>query len=245
MKIIDAENGMRAIFYGGKQPLYFFDGTSDAGIVQSVLIDRTEYDFPRPDESGAPEVILDIGANIGVATVLLAITYPNAQIHAFEPMERNWELLKKNTAEYPNIICHQVALGEQDDTGRTMFHSDHDNNLGGYSFHTRGSNTNVQYKVVCKAASEYLRSNDIHKVDLIKIDTEGAEEEILCNLLAHGFRPAWILGELHGTGTFKLCNQLEGWGYIVAVQKFLNDVVYPFLACYNSQLNAISKEGII
>ena len=40
--------------------------------------------------------ILDIGANIGVFSILSTVLYPEAKIHAYEPCKKTYEYLKQN-----------------------------------------------------------------------------------------------------------------------------------------------------
>src|SRR5690349_2365628 len=62
----------------------------------------------RPFE---PKVIFDIGANIGTWTLLAKALYPNAEIHAFEPLEQHTAKFQTVTSEISSITLHKVALG--------------------------------------------------------------------------------------------------------------------------------------
>src|SRR5262249_52047297 len=60
-----------------------------------------------------PHVILDVGANIGCASIWFRANYPEAQIYAFEPDPDVYQYLKANTNSLPNIGtynygCHEV-----------------------------------------------------------------------------------------------------------------------------------------
>ena len=61
-----------------------------------------------------PEMIIyDIGANIGIHSLLLARAHPNCQIHAFEPETLNfWKLLRNiELNKLHNITPHPIAAG--------------------------------------------------------------------------------------------------------------------------------------
>jgi len=58
-----------------------------------------------------PDVILDIGANIGVFTSYVRFLFPKADIVAVEPNLRNRMLLRDHTAHFPKIIYMRAALG--------------------------------------------------------------------------------------------------------------------------------------
>ena len=59
---------------------------------------------------------LDIGANIGTHTVVLAELAD--YVHAFEPQPAVFDLLKRNVAANgaANVTCHQLGLGERNGT---------------------------------------------------------------------------------------------------------------------------------
>ncbi len=88
--------------------------------IRTLKSDSKERDFFHflklmKDGNGA---ILDIGANIGIMTVHIAQNFPNSDVHAFEPMPENLNVLKKVLHKF-NInktIIHEIALGENTGT---------------------------------------------------------------------------------------------------------------------------------
>jgi FkbM family methyltransferase len=64
---------------------------------------------------GPGETVLDIGANIGIMTVLMAKACPEGQVYAFEPVPDNFEALQRIVSfmKVKNTSLHQVALGAQ------------------------------------------------------------------------------------------------------------------------------------
>ncbi|HSZ85042.1 MAG TPA: FkbM family methyltransferase, partial [Puia sp.] len=61
-------------------------------------------------------IILDIGANIGITSVVLAKKFPGATIHSFEPIPPNINTVKRIIEHYKlnNVQLHETALGEQE-----------------------------------------------------------------------------------------------------------------------------------
>ncbi|HEY7772510.1 MAG TPA: FkbM family methyltransferase, partial [Marinagarivorans sp.] len=82
-----------------KHPFILRIPSSDVPTYQQVFIDR-EYQFKV---SKQPKVIVDAGANIGLAAIYFANQYPNAKIIAIEPEKGNFDQLTANTKPYPNI----------------------------------------------------------------------------------------------------------------------------------------------
>ena len=66
-----------------------------------------EYDRVR---QLAPRVILDLGANIGIAALYFDAVCPGARIVAVEAVPRTYELLRENTAHLDNVTCVHAAL---------------------------------------------------------------------------------------------------------------------------------------
>lgn len=62
----------------------------------------------RPDAA----VIYDIGANVGTWTLLARSIFPDATVHAFEPLVMHHEGFARNTAGMPDVHLHGTALGE-------------------------------------------------------------------------------------------------------------------------------------
>jgi FkbM family methyltransferase len=79
------------------------------------LLRYNEYPHWRGDEDGISRipldrasVVLDVGANIGVMSRIFADRA--GEVHAFEPAPRAQPLLRRNTADLPNVTIHQCAL---------------------------------------------------------------------------------------------------------------------------------------
>jgi FkbM family methyltransferase len=191
----------------GGRAFYYRRGTSDQGVMYEILMKRrSEYELPV---SFQPARILDIGANIGAAARHFLRRYPQAEILCFEPVPENFALLQRNLDGYANAQCFNFGLGARSEQ-IPIYHSDNPSNFGGFSRYVAGSNTAQTTEVRIRAVSEFLAEHPLEQIDLVKIDTEGAEYEILSAfpqaLLAAA---TWILGELHGQDDFKLLDHLS------------------------------------
>lgn len=130
------------------------------------------------------KVILDIGANTGIFSVLAKTYNPIAEVHAFEPQPNVFRVLKKNNLINGfDIHCHALALANQ--AGAMPFYNT------GYSTFEENNTThgslNKEWrkehqhsiKVQVERLDEFLIKNRIGKIDLIKIDVETFEYEVL------------------------------------------------------------------
>lgn len=208
--------------FDNKPPIIYRPGTSDEAIIQTVLIERKEYLFPMMK----PASVFDIGANIGVVSVILANVYPDAIIHAFEPDEENYYLLKQNVFDYKNIHIYKVALGNKTRDAH-LFKSTDNNNLGGFSTHIE--NIEAGAKTVSMLNVQAI-CEKLGVPDLIKIDCEGAEYEIL-SAIEHLDECQWITGELHGINDFALLQKLSEHFDIQTSRNF-KDPVWHFNAAH-------------
>jgi FkbM family methyltransferase len=184
--------------------LLYRPGTSDQALIYEILLrpDR-KADYWLPPDIHA-KVVLDIGANIGIASTYLSKRFPQAQIYAFEPIPANFSLLKANVESLGNVRPIQAALGATDGAIE-MFPSDAETNLGGYSLYEAGSDTTLRLRVDIRRASSMMRDLNLPSADVIKIDTEGSEYAILTDLGKEFLRNVqWIYGELHGNKDFEL-----------------------------------------
>jgi FkbM family methyltransferase len=210
------------------QPIYYRSGTSDARSIYEILLTPgCEYRVPDPIR---PQVILDIGGNIGVAAIYYAVRFPQAQIYTFEPIEENFILLRRNISPYSNIQALPVALGNSN-RFQEIFASDNPRNFGGFSFFPEGSNPSIKRKVQIKHARDYLCEIGVKKADLIKIDTEGSEYDILTSMDPEMLRETtWMVGELHGIRDFELLGYLSPH-FDISVKKTLRKRLFIFRAC--------------
>jgi FkbM family methyltransferase len=184
--------------------LRYRPGTSDQALIYEILLrpDR-KADYWLPPDIHA-KVVLDIGANIGIASTYLSKRFPQAQIYAFEPIPANFSILKANVEPLGNVRPIQAALGATDGAIE-MFPSDAATNLGGYSLYEAGSDTTLRTRVEIRRASSMMRELNLSSADVIKIDTEGSEYAILTDLGKEFLRNVqWIYGELHGNKDFEL-----------------------------------------
>ena len=138
---------------------------------------KREYYFP---EELKPKVIFDIGGNIGITSVYLASLFPEAQIYTFEPLKENFEILKKNTSQFNNIEVFNFGLGAKNGSFK-VYLSNNPENFGGVSLYPDPIGNIPESSDVCKVKNinDIVKKHNIEIIDLIKIDTEGAEYDIL------------------------------------------------------------------
>ena len=117
-------------------------------------------------------VILDLGANIGLASYFFHQRYPKAKIIAIEPDSNLYGLLRSNLGGIANIEIRRVAILDHD--GEADFFGTDDDS--GSVFGGQAESRYVE-KVPCQKLSTLLAQ--LEKVDLLKMDIEGAETQAI------------------------------------------------------------------
>lgn len=134
--------------------------------------------------SKSSHIILDIGANTGVYSLLAKTVNPKSNIFSFEPQPNIFEILKiNNSINGYDINCVPLALSNE--SGSFPFY-----NTGELTFSslntTHGSlnkewrtNHQISTTVEVKRLDDFIESKKLGKVDLIKIDVESFEPQVL------------------------------------------------------------------
>lgn len=170
------------------------------------LAERREVRFLR-EHVQPGMVVLDVGANVGFYTLLLADRAgPEGRVHAFEPDPLSFGILRRRAAGHSNIEIHQTAVG--DHTGTITLYTNRSNRADNRVHPSLGAETAEAVEVPLTTLDDYCAARNIERIDAVKMDIQGAEVSALT-----GFRktlarlePRWMLIEfspehLRGAGT--------------------------------------------
>ncbi len=144
------------------------------------------------------DVILDLGAHIGVVSIFLAKTHPGVTIHAFEPNPRVFALLDENFRRnrVTNVIAHNQAVAATTGTTDLVAHLG-SNSAGSTAF--LGSDDpagHEHFRVASVSLDDIFETYGIEHCPLLKIDVEGSEYDVLHASRLLG-RVKQIRGEFH------------------------------------------------
>ena len=177
---------------GVKHPIFLRIPSSDPRTFDQIFI-RSEYDFAVRRQ---PKVIVDAGANIGLASIYFANKYPEARIISVEPELGNFRVLEKNAASYPNIVPVRAAVWKENTKINVV-----DPGLGEWAFMTHekgaGAPGQVMQEVDAMTIDRIVENHKLDHIDILKIDVEGAECEIFENPSAWIDRVDSMIVELH------------------------------------------------
>ena len=151
-------------------PIWLRAGGSDYFTFHQVFTDR-HYQHGL---SIAPNFIIDAGANVGFSSIYFAREYPKAKILAIEPDEGNFDLLIKNTEHYPNIQCFKGALWPTE--AAIAIENPDAANPAAYA--VRPIASSAPHALRAFTPLGLLHAARRERIDLFKIDIEGAELEL-------------------------------------------------------------------
>jgi len=127
--------------------------------------------------------VLDIGANIGYFTLMLAkLVGPTGKVFAFEPDPRNISLLKKNieTNGYQNVVVVPKAVSNVNEKC-TLFTSQ--STFGQNRIYEPKKTKNQEYVPIESETifldNFFMNNEKIENISFVKIDVEGAEKYVL------------------------------------------------------------------
>ncbi len=129
-------------------------------------------------------LIIDVGSHIGLSILYFKKKFPKSKIIAFEPNPNVFPLLEENIIQNGliGVEVHDVGLGLKEGKRLLYIDSSDSNAFSTSSFHPNawnGKQKTLPIKVRVKKLSKYLNT----KCDLLKMDVEGAELEILQELV--------------------------------------------------------------
>lgn len=198
-----------------------------------LLIDLRRIWPNRP-----PGVILDVGANQGQTSQMLASAFPGTTIHAFEPVGATHAILVETMHSTPNVHAHRIALGDRD--GTALMEAD------------PGSGCNRLLEGEPAQPGRQIESVPLRRLDtvapelgldaiaLLKTDCEGHDLGVLhgAESLLRSQRMACVYCEVN----FRRDGQ---HGDFFAIESYLHGLGYSFYALYDysSWQHDVAREG--
>jgi FkbM family methyltransferase len=170
-------------------------------------------------------VVLDVGANVGVATLLFALHCGAGAVHCFEPVAPIAALLRENVRGLPACKVHEYGLSRAPGRATITYYPQSAAMSGLYADPCRdramAERVLINFGATLEQAkgriadryeaqtlscelrtlSEVLREEGLERIDLLKIDVEGAELDVLDGIEPPDWpKIAQIVLEVHDEG---------------------------------------------
>ena len=194
---------------------YYITSTEELYILNEVLVDDCYNFIPNK-----PSIVIDIGMNIGIASLYFASKINIEKIIAFEPVKTTFDQgsvnFKLNPSISSKIEAYNYGLGIKDETVSLTFNSNYKGSVGKIQapliIHDKMNNTIITAKlksVETEIINTLSRFKD--KQLVLKMDCEGCEFDLIpilnnAHLLS---RFSYIMMEYHGNEPSNLCDILQ------------------------------------
>jgi FkbM family methyltransferase len=127
------------------------------------------------------DTVFDIGANNGLFTLYL-LNKGCKKVYAFEPNNKTEKNIKSILKDYDNYELIKKAVYTHDD-GITFYTSENNSTIGSINrSHVLAQGYAAENTVESISLNTFIQENGITKIDLIKMDVEGAEYDVIENL---------------------------------------------------------------
>ncbi len=180
------------VVVGGRQASLVLREYHDLSVFLEVFAQRV---YEHPLLPARAQTIIDLGANIGMASIWFALKYPEATIHAFEPNPYLIDRLRESVAQFGSrVIIHPVGLGKEEGSAILFVDEAH---LGSSLRQRRPSQKPVQVTLLpFEQILERAGGRD-NTVDIVKFDIEGGEEALFSLSPELLTRSMSYIGEIH------------------------------------------------
>lgn len=119
-------------------------------------------------------VVFDIGAAVGDTAVTLLKAFPRADVYCFEPLLESFLVLKKQTASFGNRV-HLFNFALSDKNGEEQFYVHPHRDSSSFVRQADG----ILNVVKTRRLDDTVRELGIKKIDFMKVDVEGWENEVI------------------------------------------------------------------
>lgn len=206
-----------------------FDYPLRTSIGQGLFIgafETAEVEFVRRSLKPG-DIFLDVGANGGLYTVIAAkLVSPGGHVYAFEPGQRELELLRHNIAinGLENVTVIERAVSNK--TGLARFAISRDGAMNSLAQNKHPAQQIIEWQTIqTTTLDDFITEFGLTRVDFIKIDVEGAERFVFQGA------PRLLGANNEITLLFETANSnVDGFHY--SVQEFLSELINTGLSIY-------------
>jgi FkbM family methyltransferase len=201
--------------------LWLRKGTSASSIMTYLEIFKDKTHMKIPDFLGEnDEIIIDLGGNEGYYALAMKKNNPKAKIVSIEPITETFKLLKKNiqSNNLKNVILINKAITSR--TGKITFEIVPEvSAISSADIYLQGREWLDEKRIKKITVDSITLENlckrlNIKKIDLLKLDVEGAELEILKSSRKILMNTKKVVIEYHNTKLKNKCiNILQKLGF--------------------------------
>jgi FkbM family methyltransferase len=181
--------------------------------------------------STAPTTVFDVGANKGDYTGACLSRFPGATVHSFEIVPQTFRKLTKNVSS-PRVVLNEFGLSNVHGSTVLSYNPEDD----GSSSMVEGDKIHdgrwEEIKVSVTTGDRYCERNAVDRIDLLKVDVEGAE-----HLVFEGFSQMFKKESISAV-------QFE-FGMVNIYSKFLLKDFWELFSNHGFLLGPIMPTGVV
>ena len=123
-------------------------------------------------------IIFDVGANKGQSLERYIKLFKNTFFYSFEPSLEAFKILNLKYKNFGNIKLFNIALGSE--KKKKLFYEYKNNELSSFNkINKKFDETKKKISVEVDTIDSIFKQNNLKKINLLKMDTQGYEEPIL------------------------------------------------------------------
>ena len=161
--------------------IFYREGTCDELVLEDSFMNDI-YFLAVPEYKLRPsDIIIDIGAHIGVFAIFAASKLRQGKVYAIEASKESFEYLKINVTSnnLSNVFISNMAITDFKGITR-LYHSIKYGNWG----HTITKEVSEEYEEVrTDTLANFMKDNNVTHCDFMKLNCEGAEFKIILSIL--------------------------------------------------------------
>jgi len=175
------------------------------------------------------DVVIDVGAHIGLFTIYASQFCTNGKIYSFEPFADNYELLLENITlnNLDNVKSFNQAISNSNEPIKLFLNDDE----SGHSMFSQSSKSIIVDSI---SLQKFFDENQIKHCNFLKLDCEGAEYEIIKNLPFEYFQKIdklvieYHMADLHPELLIELKETLSQQNFEIETKKLFSDIGFLY-----------------
>lgn len=169
---------IRTVEFRG-QTFYFYDSPTLPMLISEIFNDNYKI-FERGIEFQLGDIIVDIGANEGVFSIMMSKLFPFVKVVCCEPVPKTYFQLMRNIGlnGAANVEAHCVGISDKTEVISMVVNNDLSGGSSGVQQHY-DPERNRKELVNVTTLDSFLRTRVVGKVKLMKMDIEGMEYDAL------------------------------------------------------------------
>lgn len=175
---------------------YFNESPAIKELVNEIFSDNYRV-FDKQIKFSKGDIVLDLGANEGIFSIMMAKLFPEIKVFAVEPVPSTFYRMIRNIGSngVTNIIPLNIGVGKESGViDMVVCNNFSGGSSGVQQAHDTATNHIEQVEVI--SLDNLCVMNGIEKIRLLKVDIEGMEYETLYNTKVLE-RVDYFVGEFH------------------------------------------------